>query len=104
MAYPFREDWIKKDLERQGQLGSEAALALGPIAWLAYVDTGRRSLELAALAAQEAYEVFRADEITVLTYLQMIEYTRELIYAHLRSTAQSGSVDQAGGEQDPAPS
>jgi hypothetical protein len=105
MAYPFREDWVRKALEEKDTLPVSHAVALGSIAWHAYVATGRQcTLERAAEAAEIAYEVFRDEKVTVLSYLQMIEYTEALIEEHLRNTAHSGSVEQTGGEQDPASS
>lgn len=99
MAYPFREDWIKKALDEKDTGSAQHAMVFGTVAWLAYVDTGRRcTLERAAEAAEIAFEVFRGEQATVLSYLQMIEYTRELIEEHLRNTAQSGSVDQDSGD------
>jgi hypothetical protein len=105
MAYPFPEDWIKREQELKRTGSVQHALAIGPIAWQAYLDSGRRcTLEQAAEAAEEAMEVFGAERATVLSYLQFVEYTRELILAHLRDTTQSGSVGQDSGEQDPASS
>jgi hypothetical protein len=105
MAYPFREDWIQKALEEKETISAPLAVALGSVAWLAYAATGRRcTLKRAAEAVEIAHEVFKGENVTVLSYLQMVEYTEALIEEHLRNTAQSGSVDQAGGEQDPASS
>jgi hypothetical protein len=105
MAYPFREDWIQQALEEKEAISPPLAVALGSVAWQAYVATGRRcTLERAAEAAEIAREVFKGEKITILSYLQMVEYTEALIEEHLRNTAHSGSVDQAGGEQDPTTS
>lgn len=105
MAYPFREDWLQQESELKRKGDVSKAMSLGPIAWLAYVDTGRRcTWEQAAEAVETAASVFSGEEVTVVSYLQMVEYTRELLEAVLRDTTQSGSVDQAGGEQGPAPS
>lgn len=103
MAYPFREDWIQLEDELKRKSDISRTMSLGPIAWLAYVDTGRRcTWEQAAEAVEMAASVFGAEEVTVVSYLRMVEYTRELLEAVLRDTAQSGSVDQDSGDA-PAP-
>lgn len=103
MAYPFREDWLQKERELKKGHDVQYAVAVGSVAWHAYVAAGRRcTLEQAAEAAEVAVEVFASEETTVLSFLQLVEYTEALIEERLRNTAQSGSVDQADGEQDPA--
>jgi hypothetical protein len=105
MAYPMREDWVAKAAEEQDNASAKRALAIGPVAWLAYEAVGRRcTLEEAAAATEDLMEVFGPQKVTVLGYLRFVERTQELIEERLRNTAQSGSVDQAGGEQDPASS
>jgi hypothetical protein len=105
MAYPMREDWIAKERDEDDVARAKLTLAIGPIAWLAYEAVGRRcTLEEAAAAVEDLMKSFGPQQVTVLSYLRFVERTQELIEKRLRHTAQSGSVDEAGGEQDPAPS